>query len=361
MKIAMVGQFPPHFGGVGVHVHTLSKELVRQGHEVYVITYPHKEIKDIDGIHVIGTKGINIPGVRGLMFKKNAKKALENLLEKVDIDIIHGHYLFPAGAAAVEIGNAHNIKTYVTAHGSDMFELYKTQPLMRSTIKKVLKNADGVFAVSNALRHEIIATGVSGIADKTKLSWNSVDINKFSNNGNDSFKREYNLLDKPIVLFVGNLIKRKNVDSLLEAKKIANSDYYLVIVGDGPLFKKLKKKVKEENIPDVIFTGSRNDVENIIPSCDMLILPSFSESFGLVLIEALACGKPVIGSDVGGITEIINKDVGLLVNPNRPPSIAKAIDTLVNDEDLRYVLSLNARNRAIDFSRVDIPYDEVKQ
>lgn len=360
MKIAMVGQFPPHFGGVGVHIHTLSKELVRQGHEVYVITYPHKEIKDIDGIHVIGTKGLNIPGVRGLMFKINAKRALKELIEKEDIDIIHGHYLFPAGAAAVEVGNELGIKTYVTAHGSDMFELYKKQPYMRAPIKKVLKNADGIFAVSNALRHEIIATGVTGIANKTKLSWNSVDIEKFSNKENDSFKREYKLSDKPIVLFVGNLIKRKNVDSLLEAKKISNSDYYLVIVGDGPLFKKLKKKAEEENIPDVIFTGSRNDVENIIPSCDVLVLPSFSESFGLVLIEALACGKPVIGSNVGGITEIITKDVGMLVNPNNVSSISGAIDELVNDEDLRYIYALNARNRALDFSRIDIPYDEVK-
>ncbi len=359
MKIAMVGQFPPHVGGVGVHIHTLSKKLVEEGHEVYVITYPHKEIKDIDGIHVIGTKGINIPGVRGLMFKMNAKKALEELLEKEDIDIIHGHYLFPAGAAAVEVGKEHGIKTYVTAHGSDMFELYKKQPFMRSPVKKVLRDADGVFAVSNALKHEIIATGVTGIANKTKLSWNSVDINKFSSKANDSFKKENKLEDKPIVLFVGNLIKRKNVESLLEAKKVSQSDYYLVIVGDGPLFKKLSKKVEEENIHDVIFTGSRNDVENIIPSCDVLVLPSYSESFGLVLIEALACGKPVIGSDVGGITEIINNDVGLLVNPNKVSSIAKAIDTIIGDDDFRLILSLNARNRAIDFSEVTIPYDEV--
>ena len=360
MKIAMVGQFPPHVGGVGVHIHTLAKQLVNDGHEVYVVTYPHKDIKDIDGIHVIGTKGLNIPGVRGLMFKINAKKALNELLEKEDIDIIHGHYLFPAGAAAVEVGKEHGIKTYVTAHGSDMFEVYKKQPLMRSTLKKVLRDADGVFAVSNALRHEIIATGVQGISNKTKICWNSVDIDKFSSKENDSFKKENRLEDKPIVLFVGNLIKRKNVDSLLEAKKISNADYYLVIVGDGPEFKKLTKKVEDESIRDVIFTGSRNDVENIIPSCDVLVLPSFSESFGLVLIEALACGKPVIGSNVGGITEIINDDVGLLVDPNKVSSIAGAIDKLINDEDLRLVLSLNARNRAIDFSKVTIPYEELQ-
>lgn len=360
MKIAMVGQFPPHFGGVGVHIHTLSKELVRQGHEVYVITYPHKNIKDIDGIHVISTKGLNIPGVRGLMFKKNAKKALEKLVEQEDIDIIHGHYLFPAGAAAVEVGNEHGIKTYVTAHGSDMFELYKKQAYIRSTVRNVLKKADHVFAVSNALRHEIIATGVSGISEKTSLCWNSVDIDKFSDDSDDSFKTENNLTDKPIVLFVGNLIKRKNVDSLLEAKKIANSDYYLVIVGDGPLFKKLKKKVEDENIRDVIFTGSRRDVEKIIPSCDLLVLPSFSESFGLVLIEALACGKPIIGSNVGGITEIITGDVGFLVNPNKVSSIADKIDNVINDGELRMNLSQNARDRAMKFSKVNIPYDEVK-
>lgn len=361
MKIAMVGQFPPHVGGVGVHIHTLSKKLVEDGHEVFVITYPHKEIKDIDGIHVIGTKGLNIPGVRGLMFKKNAKKALETLLEKEDIDIIHGHYLYPAGAAAVEVGKKHNIKTYVTAHGSDMFELYKNQKFMRSAIRNVLKDADGVFAVSNALRHEIVATGVVGIANKTKLSWNSVDVDKFSTKENDLLKKEFGLEDKPIVLFVGNLIKRKNVESLIEAKKFAKSDYYLVIVGDGPLFKKLKKKVDEDNIRDVIFTGSRDDVENIIPGCDVLVLPSFSESFGLVLIEALACGKPVIGSDVGGIAEIINDDVGLLINPKKVSSIAGAIDKIINDDNLRLVLSMNARNRALDFSKVDIPYDEVKK
>ena len=357
MKIAMVGQFPPHVGGVGVHIHTLSKELVKQGHEVYVITYPHSALADIDGIHVIGTTGLNIPGIRGLMFKRNAGKALEKLVNEVDIDIIHGHYLFPAGAAACDVGKKHNIKTYVTAHGSDMFEMYKKQSFMRPIIKKVLKKSDVVFAVSNALKQEILATGVNGIESKTRLYWNSVDINKFSS-------KNKNLLPnngKPIVLFVGNIIKRKNVNLILEAKKLATTDYEVVVVGDGPLKKDLENKVKDENINDVRFLGSRDDVENIIPGCDVLVLPSFSESFGLVLIEALACEKPVIGSNVGGITEIITDDVGLLINPNDASTLARAIDNVIGDDEFRQKLSSNARNRAIDFSKVEIPYDEVKQ
>ena len=352
----MVGQFPPHFGGVGVHIHTLSKELIRQGHEVYVITYPHSDLKNIDGIHVIGTSGLNIPGIRGLMFKRNARKALENLVKEVDIDIIHGHYLFPAGAAACEVGSKHNIKTYVTAHGSDMFEMYKKQSFMRPFIKKVLKKSDVVFAVSNALKQEILSTNVSGIEAKTRLYWNSVDINKFS-------KDNKNLLEnhgKPIVLFVGNIIKRKNVNLILEAKKQSNVDYEVVIVGDGPLLNDLKNKVEKENIPDVRFLGSRNDVENIIPGCDVLVLPSFSESFGLVLIEALACEKPVIGSNVGGISEIITDDVGLLIDSNDSSTLASAIDKIIGDDEFRQNLASNARKRAIDFSKVEIPYDEMK-
>ena len=356
MKIAMVGQFPPHFGGVGVHIHTLSKELIKQGHEVYVITYPHNNLKDIDGIHVIGTKGFNIPGIRGLMFKINAKKALINLLKEEDIDIIHGHYLFPAGAAATEVGSKHNIKTYVTAHGSDMFEMYKKQSFMRPFIKKVLKKADVVFAVSNALKDEILATGVNEIANKTRLYWNSVDIDKFCKNNKNVLENN----SKPIVLFVGNLIKRKNVNLILEAKKQSKTDYELVIVGDGPLRKDLENKVIDDNISDVRFMGSCRDVENIIPGCDVLVLPSFSESFGLVLIEALACEKPVIGSDVGGISEIITDDVGLLINPNDASSLCDAIDKIIEDDEFRLNLASNARNRAQDFSKVEIPYDEMK-
>lgn len=356
MKIAMVGQFPPHVGGVGVHIHTLSKELIKQGHEVYVITYPHSDLKDIDGIHVIGTSGINIPGIRGLMFKRNAQKALENLIKEVDIDIIHGHYLFPAGAAACDAGSKNNIKTYVTAHGSDMFEMYKKQSFMRPFINKVLKRADVVFAVSNALKKEILSTNVSGIESKTRLYWNSVDIRKFS-------KDNKNILEsrgKPIILFVGNIIKRKNVNLILEAKKQSNVDYEVVVVGDGPLLNELKNKVEKENISDVRFLGSRSDVENIIPGCDVLVLPSFSESFGLVLIEALACEKPVIGSNVGGISEIITDDVGLLVDPNDSLTLSDAIDKIIGDDEFRQNLASNARKRAIDFSKVEIPYDEMK-
>lgn len=371
MRIAMVGQFPPHIGGVGVHIYGLSKELIKQGHEVYVVTYPHKDIEDIDGIHVIGTKGVNIPGLRGLFFAINAKKELKRLIEREDIDIIHGHYLFPAGWSAVKAGKSTKTKTYVTAHGSDMFEMYNKKAYTRPLIKKVLKDADVVLAVSNALKDEIIKTKIPNIEEKTRLHWNAVDVNKFktTKDNKNKFRKElaqyFNIAaDKPIVLFIGNIIKRKNVDLLLEAKKLMDTQANLVIVGDGPLLEQLKTKAENEyfdgNLDNVYFTGSRRDVEDIIPSCDLLVLPSFTESFGLVLIEALACGKPVIGSNVGGIKEIITEDVGLLIDPNDPSDLANAIDKILSDEELMESFKSNARARAMDFSETELPYDELK-
>ena len=150
---------------------------------------------------------------------------------------------------------------------------------------------------------------------------------------------------------------------LLEAKKQLNTKANLVVVGDGPLLEQLKAKAEKEyfdgNLENVYFTGSRTDVEDIIPSSDLLVLPSFTESFGLVLIEALACGKPVIGSNVGGIKEIITDDVGLLIDPNDSEDLTKAIDRILTDKNLMEKFKSNARNRAKDFAETKLPYDEL--
>ncbi|RBQ24485.1 Trehalose synthase [Candidatus Methanobinarius endosymbioticus] len=368
MKIAMVGQFSPHIGGVGAHIQNLSKELLKKGEEVYVITYPHKDIKnesnknymENDGIKVIGTKGINIPGLRSLFYLIFGTIQLIRIVRKYDIDVIHGHYLYPAGLIAVLGGLFTKKKVYVTSHGSDMFCLYPQHRFMRHVIRFVLKRADVVLTVSESLKEEIVKTGVPNIEDKLKLNWNTVDIDEFQipdKTCRYKFKNEINIPeDKPFILFVGNIIKRKNVATILDAKKHVKSDCVFVVVGDGPLLNTLKEKVETEKIEDVIFTGARNDICNVVQSCDLLILPSYSESFGLVLIEALACGKPVIGSNVGGIKEIITEDVGLLIEPTDPKSLAKSIDLILSNNEIREKFELNARKRAADFSNVDIPY-----
>lgn len=262
---------------------------------------------------------------------------------------------------AAEVGEKMNIKTYLTAHGSDIFELYNKKAISHPFIKNTLKKADVVFAVSEALKENILKIPVKGLKDKLRIHHNSVDISRFKPDADYSFKEElkknYGLdNDNPILLFVGNLIKRKNVDGLIEAKKLSSTEYNLVIVGTGPELNKLKKQAK--GVDNIYFAGKRTNMENIVPSSDIIILPSHSESFGIVLIEALACGKGVIGSNTGGISEIITPDVGLLIDSKDYQSIANAIDKVFSDEDLKNKFSQNARQRAKVFSKMEIPYDE---
>ncbi|MDR0912505.1 MAG: glycosyltransferase family 4 protein [Methanobrevibacter sp.] len=384
MKIAMIGQYPPHIGGVSSHINRLSASLVENKDEVFVITYQHKNINkkefiDENGVHVITPFGINIGGLRAIFFIIFATISLIKTVKKYNVDIIHGHFLFPAGLVAILGGFFTKRKVYLTAHGSDILIQYKKHKLLRPVIKFILKHADEILAVSNDLKEEIIKINVPNIESKTHLYLNTVDIDKFkeynkkqdkksninskiesnieSNIKSNIFK-EFNISNnQPTIIFVGNLVKVKNLFNLLKAKKLMKNDANLLIVGDGQLSTKLKEFTSKNNIKNVIFTGSRNDVDKILPMIDLLVLPSISESFGLVILEALACGKPVIGSNIGGIREIITEDVGILIDPNNPQEIANAIDLILNNKNLREKFKKHARARAIEFSKVKIPYN----
>ena len=124
-----------------------------------------------------------------------------------------------------------------------MFETYKKQKFTRPLINKVLNDADVILAVSEALKDEIIKTDIPNIREKTRLHWNSVDVSKFktTEENKDKFKKElvqeFNIdADKPIILFVGNIIKRKNVDLLIEAKKEMKSSFSLFDIGDLAIY-----------------------------------------------------------------------------------------------------------------------------
>lgn len=283
----------------------------------------------------------------------SGKKILEKLVKSEDIDIIHAHDFAPA-LTATKVGNKYNIPTYITIHGPEIYNLYK-KPFLKKPIENVLSRADHILAVSKDLITEINKIPVKNIENKISLHLNSVDINKFKEIPNKNNKK-----NKPVVMFVGRLVKQKNISLLLDAKKQSNNDYKLLIVGDGPEMSNLKNKVQNENIADVEFMGFRRDVENILPKGDLFVLPSIFEGMGIALIEALACGLPVIGSDIGGTNELITPDVGLLIDPYDTSSLSRAIDKILKDKKLYNKLKSNARKKAMKFSKMKIPYFELK-
>lgn len=124
MNIVMVADFFPRVNGLVNHVHTLSRKLIKQGHKVFVITFPHENnVRQVDGIEIIRFSGKDINYLNELNIYLRGG-LLENLVRKENIDIIHAHSLIPQGTIATRIGRKYNIPSYVTCHGPDFYKFY---------------------------------------------------------------------------------------------------------------------------------------------------------------------------------------------------------------------------------------------
>jgi L-malate glycosyltransferase len=360
MKICLLGQFPPHVGGVSSHVYLLSQELLARSDEVWVLTYPHPEIKDLNGIRVKSVWAPQIKGLRGLFFSLSSFFKLIRMVRKHHLDLIHAHYILPPGIIAVLVGGLMGTKTAVTIHGSDIFILAQ-KPILKQIIRWVLNRADYVLVVSHAIESKALALGIS--PHKIMFTPNAVDMERFSpgNQPPPDVKVNHH---KTTLLFVGNLVPQKGVKYLLEAKKIVDNDmgpdnaesaFELLIVGDGPLKKELERQVQEWDIRNVVFLGERRDVELIMPSTDLFILPSISEGFPITILESLASGVPVVATRVGGVEEIMAESVVQVVEPGQPEALARAIKQMGSRKSSEENVQ-KARETASQYSHIKIPY-----
>ncbi|HSO25714.1 MAG TPA: glycosyltransferase family 4 protein [Methanobacteriaceae archaeon] len=356
MRIAMVGHFPPHIGGISSYVYLLSKKLIENGDEVYVLTYPHEDVQSLQGIHVESASAPNIKGLRGLVFSINGTRKLIQMVREYDINLIHAHYLSPPGLIGLMTSMFTGVPFCVTLHGSDVF-LLSSNRVLRPIFKMILSHAIGVFVVSQAVREKVLEMGIPDLEKKIKITWNGVDTDKFNPQNTGNLRKELEIESEvPIILFVGNLVAQKGVKHLLRAKKLMKEDAKVVIVGGGPLLQDLKGMAEYEGMEDVLFPGPRSDVDRLIPDADVMVLPSISESFGIALLEGMASGKPVVATNVGGIPELVNDDVGIMVEPEDPVALAEALDKMIKNPEMREKMGKMARKRALEFAQVEIPY-----
>lgn len=356
MRIVMVGHFPPHIGGISSYVYLLSKRLLENGDEVYVLTYPHENIQSLEGIHVESASAPNIKGLRGFVFSINGTLKLIKMVRNHDINLIHAHYLSPPGLIGLMTSMFTGVPFCLTLHGSDVF-LLSSNRFLRPIFKLIITHAIGVFVVSEAVREKVLEMGIPNIENKIKITWNGVDTDKFNPQNTGNLRKELRIKDEvPLILFVGNLVPQKGVKHLLRAKKLMEEDCKVVIVGGGPLLQDLKGMAEYEGLEDIIFTGPRSDIDKLIPDADIMVLPSISESFGIALLEGMASGKAVVASKVGGIPELVNEEEGILVEPGDPVALADALDRMIQNPEMMKKMGKMARKKALEFSEVEIPY-----
>jgi glycosyltransferase involved in cell wall biosynthesis len=254
----------------------------------------------------------------GLTMFWSVIRTVRRIQRDFDFDLIDAHYVFPDGFAAVLLGRALRKPVVVSARGSDINQ-FAAFPLIRKCLQITLRRADKVIAVCQALKEAMIKLGTP--EEKISVISNGVDTNKFRPMPKDEARTALGLPAGTMLLSVGGLIPRKGFDVLIRALKILIDEYhekdlYLVIIGDGESRQDLGDLVAALELKDrVRFTGPvpHRDLYAWYSAADLFCLASDREGWPNVILESLACGTPVVATDIWGVPEIlVSEEVGLL-------------------------------------------------
>lgn len=216
---------------------------------------------------------------------------------------------------------------------------------------------DKYITVSNAIRDILIECGIPSW--KAVTVYSGIDINDYLNLSTDYLEKEFNYIHGPgekiILVNAAALTPQKDHETLIRAADILRktySNFILFIAGDGELRDKLFKLRKRLNLEEyIVFTGFREDVNNLIKFSDIFVISSRWEGLGTSIIDAMAMGRPVVAAKTGGIPELIEDGInGLLADKENPEDLADAVLRLIRDTALREKISSRAMKRAIDFS-----------
>jgi glycosyltransferase involved in cell wall biosynthesis len=302
--------------------------------------------ENIDGIDVYHPRYLFFPKVgrflHGLLYYVSIRSQFEKM--KYKFDFIYSIWAYPDGFAAVLLAKYYKRSVAINVIGCDI-NLYTRYPFRRMMIKYALKNCDRVFSVSEDLREKVVNLGVR--PEKVQTVHNGVDKGKFFPMATDECRKRLSLAtDKKIVTFIGRLSEEKGIESLTgvmeQLGKQRGDEVIFIVIGSGPLKEYIKKKADGfKRRPEVLMPGSvgHKDIPLWINASTIICVPSLREGCPNVVLEALACGKPVVASNVGGIPEIINSpQLGFLVPPNNVDELIKALGQALDTEWDRNIL-----------------------
>ncbi|NAS89367.1 glycosyltransferase family 4 protein [ANME-1 cluster archaeon AG-394-G21] len=258
-----------------------------------------------------------------------AKRIIER--EKIEFDLIHAHFTWPSGYVGAKLKEKCGKPLIITGHGHDVYDLPFNDVTLNKKIRSTLNAADCIITVSKSNYDKLMQLDISD--EKVSVIPNGYDLDLFKNIPINKARERLNLpKDKKIILSVGYLEQIKGHKYLINAMKEIvkrRTDVLCIIVGNGKLRNELEMQIKELELEDYIRLAGEKPHQKIplwMNACDVFVLPSLRESFGVVQIEAMACGKPVVATYNGGSEEIIiSEDYGLLCEPANPEELAEKI------------------------------------
>ena len=367
MKIAIVCY--PTFGGSGVVATELGIALAEHGHEIHFITYKQPVRLQLlhNNVHYHEVSVPSYPLFHYQPYELALSSKLVNMAKLHEIEIVHVHYAIPhayAGYMAKQMLAQEGIfiPMVTTLHGTDI-TLVGSHPFYKPAVTFSINNSDAVTSVSQSLKDDTLR--LFNIKKEIEVVPNFIDTKKYENLYSDCERELIASKNEKIITHISNIRKVKRVDDVIEIFDRIQKELpaKLVIVGDGPEKESLENLCKKKGIDEkVLFVGNSHEVDKILCFSDLFILPSEHESFGLVALEAMVCGVPVISSNAGGLPEVnIHGESGYLSNVGNIDEMAKnALKILVNS-DTHQLFKRKAKENAQRFeTKLIVPiYEEI--
>ncbi|MBC8396965.1 MAG: N-acetyl-alpha-D-glucosaminyl L-malate synthase BshA [Flavobacteriales bacterium] len=367
MKIGIVCY--PTFGGSGVVATELGIELSKKGHEVHFITYSQPVRLDAlsSNLHYHEVNVPDYPLFKYEPYELALSSKLFDVISKHKIDVLHVHYAIPHAYAAymakkILNENGYNIPIITTLHGTDI-TLVGNHPFYKPAVTFSINKSDIVTCVSKSLMED--TREFFGITKEIKVIPNFIDIDKYDKKHNLCERNMIADGDEKIIVHVSNFRPLKRIKDVLEIFKKINEkiNSKLIMVGDGPDKKKAKEFLRKHNLKNkVIFLGETNQVDEILCSSDLFLLPSEKESFGLAALEAMALKVPVISSNAGGLKDLnINGNSGYTSDVGDIDSMAQNAIKILTDSSLekKYRTQAFENAKKYDIKKVIPLYEKI--
>lgn len=329
----------PTVGGSGVIATELGKLLAEKGHEIHFITssVPFRLDKVYPKVYYHQVEMSHYPVFQYPPYDLTLAAKMAEVIDREKLDILHVHYAMPHAICAILARDIakHPVKIVTTLHGTDITVL-AIDNAFTSIIRHGIEHSDAVTAVSNSLVQQ--TNEMLDIEKPIEVIHNFINEQQYYPKKIHNLKYQFGIEeDTKVLIHISNFRKVKRVQDVIytfeEVQKDVKSQ--LLLIGDGPEYGDMLRLVDELGLQDKVqFLGKQNNISDILSMADLMLLMSEKESFGLVLLEGMACGVPSIGTNIGGIPEVLkHEETGYIVNLGDSYNAAKyAIDLLTDDE-----------------------------
>ena len=350
----------PTYGGSGVVATELGMALANKNHEVHFISYSQPFRLDVFS-NKINFHEVSVPDYplfEYIPYEHNLTAKLVDVVLHEKLNLLHVHYAIPHASAALSAkqilaSKGIDLPIITTLHGTDITLLGKDKSF-KSVIEFAINNSDAVTAVSQSLKKETLSS--FNINKEIQVVPNFIDSNLYKYKIDEDLRRSFVSKEEKLIIHISNFRKVKRVQDVLKvfAKIREKIPSKLLLIGDGPERLEMEQLCRNLNLCESIrFIGKLKAVEKILSVSDLFLLPSATESFGLVALEAMASKVPVISSNSGGLPEVnIDGKTGFLLDVKDVNAMAEKAIYLLKNKELLEEFKQNAYTHAMGF---DLP------